>query len=543
MKIQFFGATKLVTGSCYLITTNSYKLLLDCGMFQGHEELEQLNYSDFPFNPKDIDFLVLSHAHIDHSGRIPKLVKDGFKGKIITTKATYDLCKIMLLDSGHIHESDADWENRKRIRSGKGQIEPLYTSEDANQSLRFFENYLYGQKIQIREDLVIRFKDAGHVLGSSIVELWITENKNTIKIVFSGDLGMKNKPILRDPELVDDADYLILESTYGNRCHETPEKRVQKLTDIINKTVERGGTVIIPSFAVGKTQELIYELNEYYEYNQDIETFMRIPVYIDSPMAISATRVFLDHAYSFNEKTKQQILNGDNPFEFENLNYVKNQDESIRLNNYTFPKVIISSSGMCTAGRVRHHLKHNLWKKENSVVFVGYQAEGTTGRLIKDGLKTVNILGEEVVVEAEVHNIEGFSGHADQNGLMDWLGSFKNLPKKVFLVHGEEDSSKGLADSIKRNLNIDTIIPSMGDAFDSKDDVFDRSTTDFFDSLYRKENIKRELQQVYNQFERIASRTDKLIDNKFLKKDYDALNNKLLELQQKLMDINIMLSE
>jgi metallo-beta-lactamase family protein len=543
MRIEFLGAAQVVTGSNYLITTDKYKILVDCGMFQGSEELEKLNYENFAFNPEEIDLLLLTHAHIDHSGRIPKLVKEGFKGKIVCTKATKDLCDIMLVDSGHIQESDAEWENKRRKRAGKSMVEPLYTVEDALVSLKYFETVLYDQKIDLTEDITVRFRDAGHILGSSIIELWIKEKDKTVKIVFSGDLGMKNRPIIRDPEVIEDADYLIIESTYGDRLHEDAEVRTKKLVDIINSTIERGGTVVIPSFAVGRTQELIYELNNYYEYNKEIEEFMRIPIYIDSPMAVSATEIFQKNTDCFDEEAKKLILGGDNPFEFANLHYVRSQDESMNLNKSTYPKVIISASGMCTAGRVRHHLKHNLWKGRNSVVFVGYQAEGTLGRLLKDGARKVKLLGEEIVVEAEIHSIEGFSAHADRDGLLEWLHGFKSLPKKIFVVHGEKESSEAFANLITERFNVKTIVPDIGDVFELKDDITKQHSGEILEPLKQKEDIKKELQRVYDEFESIVSRTDKLIDTEFLKEDYDNLKNRLIELHQKLMDINILLGE
>ncbi|WP_416197666.1 MAG: Metallo-beta-lactamase family protein [Sporanaerobacter sp.] len=543
MEIKFLGAAKVVTGSNVLITTDKYKILLDCGMFQGSEQLERLNFEKFQYNPEDIDFLILSHAHIDHSGRIPKLVKEGFKGRIITTNATFDLCKIMLIDSANIQQSDVEWENRKRRRAGKEPIEPLYTVDDADLSLRYFEPYLYEQKITLNDDIVVRFKDAGHILGSAIVELWIRENKDFTKIVFSGDLGMPGRPIINEPEYIEETDYLIVESTYGNRIHDDIKESAKKLVDIINSTVLRGGTVIIPSFAVGRTQEIIYELNKYYEYDKHVEEFMKIPVYVDSPMAVMATEAFKKNSSCFNEEAKKLILNGDNPFEFPNLFYVKSQDESMKLNQYSFPKVIISSSGMCTAGRVRHHLKHNLWQKKNSVVFVGYQAEGTLGRIILDGKKKVKILGEEIKVESEIYDLEGFSGHADQKVLMNWVKNFKRKPKKIFVVHGEEESSKMLASMIENELNVETIIPNLGDAFEIKEVIVKSQSGEVLEPIKQKEDIEKELQDVYNQFEALVYKTDKLIDPEFLNEDYDELKNKLLELQQKLMDVNMLLGK
>jgi metallo-beta-lactamase family protein len=543
MEITFFGATKVVTGSNCLIKGSDYNILLDCGMFQGSKQLEGLNYTDFPYNPEDIDFLILSHAHIDHSGRIPKLVKDGFKGRIISTKATFDLCKIMLLDSARIQQADVEWENRKRARAGREPVEPLYTIDDASFSLKYFEYYYYDQKIKLNDDVYIRFKDAGHILGSSIIELWIKENDDFVKIVFSGDLGMPGRPIIKDPEYIEEADYLIMESTYGNRLHESIQESGKELVNIINRTTLRGGSVIIPSFAVGRTQELIYNLNEYYEYNRDIEEFMKIPIYIDSPMAVSATDAFKVNSYCFNEKTKNLILNGDDPFEFENLHYIQSQEESMKLNEYDYPKVIISSSGMCTAGRIRHHLKHNIWDKNNSVVFVGYQAQGTLGRIILDGVEWVKILGEKIKINAEIYDLEGFSGHADQKVLLNWVANFKKKPKKVFIVHGEEESSGELAKLIEKKFKLETIIPNYGDSFEIRRSLSKISSKDIIEPIKRKEDIEKELQEVYDQFESLVYRTNEMIDPDFLQDDYDDLKNRLLELQQNLLDISMLLGK
>lgn len=543
MKIQFLGASKVVTGSCYLISTDNFNILIDCGMFQGSEELELLNAAPFDFKPSDIDYVILSHAHIDHSGRIPKLVKEGFKGKIISTKATKELCDIMLVDSGHIQESDANWENKHRLRSGKPLIEPLYTSEDAITSLRYFDPILYEQKIVLNEEITVRLKDAGHILGSSIIELWITERNKTAKVVFSGDLGMKNKPIIRNPAKIDFADYLIIESTYGNRLHEKVGESIADLVAIINKTVARGGSVIIPSFAVSRTQELIYELNKYFDNNDSIEQFMRIPIYIDSPMAISATGVYKNNSYCFNDDAKKLIMGGDDPFVFENLFYVRSQEESMRLNEVDYPKVVISASGMCTAGRIRHHLRHNLWNKKNSIVFVGYQAEGTLGRQLKDGATKVKVLGEEVSVEAEVYSVEGFSGHADKSGLLDFIDSFDQTPRKIFVVHGEEHSSSDFAETIRLKYGIKAVVPDIGFTFELKDHVKTYTEGNQNDLIKHKENIKKELQIVYDQFENLANNTNKMIDAELLSTDYNNMKNKIIELQHKLMDLTIMLGK
>ncbi|MDR5659900.1 MBL fold metallo-hydrolase [Serpentinicella sp. ANB-PHB4] len=542
MKIHFLGASKVVTGSNILITTDKYNVLLDCGLFQGSEELESLNQLPFEFEPKDIDYLFLSHSHIDHSGRIPKLVKEGFNGKILCTKATKELSEIMLVDSAHIQESDVNWENRKRKRAGKPLISPLYSVEEAEASLRYFESALYNQKISVNEDISVRFRDAGHILGSSIIEIWITENKSTTKIVFTGDLGMTDKPLIKNPEIIEDADYLIMESTYGNRLHENREKRTEKLMDIINETVLRGGSVIIPSFAVGRTQELIYELNKYYEYKKDLEAHMKIPIYIDSPMATAATEVFKENAYCFNDETRQMILKGDNPFSFENLYFIKSHEESMRLNDTNYPKVVISASGMCTAGRVRHHLKHNLWKANNSVVFVGYQANGTLGRLLQEGVKKVKLLGEEIVVLANIHTIEGFSGHADQQELLSWVDKIKRKPKRIFLVHGEEASTETLAKMLRERFNIKTITPNIGYVYQISNGSTEFSR-EILEPVQRKENIKEELQKVYEQFESLVLKTDRFWNPELLDKDYDKIKNKLLDLQRELLDLSILLGD
>ncbi|MFH1002273.1 MAG: MBL fold metallo-hydrolase, partial [bacterium] len=412
MKISFLGAAKIVTGSNFLIETRNTKFLIDCGMFQGSKSINRMNYQPFSFNPREIDFIVLSHAHIDHSGRIPRLIKEGFKGDIYSTKATVDLCSIMLPDSGHIQEMENEWDNRKRRRSGEKLREPLYTVKEAEESLRYFKPVLYDQKIELSEEVSLRFRDAGHILGSSIIELWIKEEEGKeTKLVFSGDLGRRDRPILRDPYLIDEADYLMVESTYGNRLHHPSEDDAKELISIINATVKRGGNIVIPSFAVERAQDIIYELNKYYtEYiKTEDQDFLNVPVYVDSPLTVSATEIFLRNPDCFDEDTLKLINIGNNPLDFRNLKFTRTAEESKQINFSKESKVIISASGMCTAGRIKHHLKHNLWRKESSIVFVGYQAEGTLGRRIKEGEKVVKIFGEEIQVNAEICSLEGFS--------------------------------------------------------------------------------------------------------------------------------------
>ncbi|MBP3816384.1 MAG: MBL fold metallo-hydrolase [Firmicutes bacterium] len=459
MKIKFCGASSGVTGSCHLLTSGDHKILLDCGQFQGGKAQDALNYEEFPFNPAEIECVILSHAHIDHCGRIPLLVKRGFQGKIICTDATADLLDIMLKDSGYIHEKEAEWQNRKGERAGKEMVEPLYTFQDAVDSLQFIEPVRYDQQIRINDDMKVVFNDAGHILGSAIIELWVTENGKESKIVFSGDLGEVDRPILRDPTYIKHGDYVIMESTYGSRLHPENGRSIKELIDIVIKTIKRGGNVVIPSFAVGRTQELIFEFNRFFddnsEYKKDIEN---VKVYIDSPMATNATEIFQKNAQVFDEETKQYILSGDNPLDFPNLVFTRSSEESRQLNMDQTPKVIISASGMCEAGRIRHHLKHNLWDKKNSIVFVGYQAAGTLGRAIIDGEKTVTLFGEDITINAEIYNLEGFSGHADQDGLFAWAAAFQQPPKQLFLVHGEEESKLAFADLIEEKLGYRPVV-------------------------------------------------------------------------------------
>jgi metallo-beta-lactamase family protein len=541
MKLQFLGASQVVTGSMFLLTTESKKILIDCGLFQGSKQLERLNERPFSFDPATVDYVILTHAHIDHSGRIPKLVKDGFSGRILTTKATQDLSKLMLLDSAHIQESDIQWENQKRARAGKPPRDPLYTIADAEQSLRHFEGFLYDQQIDVDEEISVRFLDAGHILGSSVVELWVTENKRRTKLAFSGDLGMPNRPLLKHYDKIEEADYVIVESTYGHSTHPPIEDASKQLISIINDTVKDGGTVIIPSFAVSRTQELIYTLNEYYE-NGQMEQFMKIPIYIDSPMAVSATEIYARNASCFNEETRELILSGDDPFQFENLYYVRDQAESMRLNTQDFPKVIISASGMCSAGRIRHHLKHNLWKKKNSVIFVGYQAEGTLGRKLKEGQSTVDILGESIKVDAQIHSIDGFSGHADQPTLLDWLKGFKKKPQRVFIVHGESEQAHALGDAIKEELNWHVTIPDLGYEATLAEGA-ESTEGRWMDPVRQRENLEKELRNVRIQFESLTNKTRQMLDDKTLKNDYEAIHARLLELQQQLLDLNMLLGK
>ncbi|MCX7709625.1 MAG: MBL fold metallo-hydrolase [Clostridia bacterium] len=466
MKITFLGAAKTVTGSCYYVETKSTKFLVDCGMFQGHSKETALNAEAFPFNPSEIDYIFLTHCHIDHSGRIPKIYIEGFKGEVIATQATVDLCSIMLPDCGHIQEIETEWLNRKRQRSGKHPIAPLYTCQDALDCIKLFRSVKYGELIQLKDDLKVRYNDAGHILGSSIIEVWVNENGEESKVVFSGDLGNKDIPILRDPSVIDSADYLVIESTYGNRLHQDKTNKVDRFVDIINETIERGGNVIIPSFAVGRTQEIIYDLHKQREkFDEKLQRLFSIPVFVDSPLATSATDIFRRNLDCYDEEARKYIENGDNPLDFPGLQFTKSPDESRALNERKDNIIIISASGMCEAGRIKHHLKHNLWKKESTILFVGYQAIGTLGRKLVDGAKKVKLLGEEINVNARIEMIDGFSGHADKEGLLGWIGKFKKKPKQVFIVHGEEEGMLEFAGFIKEQFGVESIIPSKGESY------------------------------------------------------------------------------
>lgn len=547
MKIQFCGASTSVTGSCHLITTDNFKILLDCGQFQGSKALDAMNYEEFPFNPAEVDYMILSHAHIDHCGRIPLLIKRGFKGDIYCTDATADLVEVMLKDSGYIHEKEAEWQNRKNERAGKPLVEPLYTYNDALDALQYIKPVLYDQLIELNPELRIVFNDAGHILGSAITELWITEGDHTAKIVFSGDLGVMERPILRNPTIIKKADYVIMETTYGNRLHPNNSLDVQQLIDIILKTSKRGGTTVIPSFAVGRTQELIYELNNFYdhhpEYQNDLENLM---VYVDSPMATTTTEVFRKNAQVFDEEMKELITSGDDPLDFKNLKFTRTTDESKQLNMNRVPKVIISASGMCEAGRIRHHLKHNLWDEKSSVIFVGYQAEGTMGRLLLDGTDKVTLFGEEVQVKAEIHNLEGFSGHADRDGLFEWLSGFEKQPKHVFLVHGETESKEGFAEYVKENLGYEPIVVRGNSEFILENDELINKEEALRDAMDNEalELTKNKIADIHKRLERILYNTSLAANNAELTPEKLAeINNLVLELEKSSVNLGVAVGE
>ena len=472
MNITFLGAAKSVTGSNFLVEGAGKKFLVDCGMYQGKEVLERENEEPFMFDVSTIDFMLLTHAHIDHSGRIPKLYNEGYRNPIYATKATCELCTIMLPDSGHIQEMEIEWKNKKRKREGKKELPPLYTAEEATKSLEIFKPVSYDDIIEIDDNISVRFNDAGHMLGSSIIEIWVTENGKTTKAVFTGDIGNNDIPLLDSPTMIESADYVVMESTYGNRLHLRNDKKAEIFLDVVSETIDNGGTVVIPSFAVGRTQEILYELNKLKDLHKDDESFvkkyktlMSVPVYVDSPLAISATEIFKNNTELFEDEVQEAIKSGDNPLEFPGLKFTKTADESKALNESEQASIIISASGMCEVGRIKHHLKHNLWNPKSTILFVGYQAPGTLGRSIVDGAKKVKIFGEEISVEARIEYIEGYSGHADQEWLLNFVYSFINKPKHIFLVHGEEEGQEVLKEKIEETAEIPVTIPSFGEKY------------------------------------------------------------------------------
>lgn len=448
MKLSFLGAAQTVTGSCHLLEVGGTRIMIDCGMFQGPRAIRERNYHNFPVEPDSVDFLLLTHAHIDHSGLIPKFFKQGFRGRVLATPATVDLCEVMLPDSGHIQEMEVERKNRKARRAGRQTVEPIYTAEDARRCVQKFQRVSYDENIQINSRISARFLDAGHILGSSMVELTVQENGVKTKLVFTGDLGGTGKPYVNDPAVITGADYVIMECTYGNRFHRDKHNRVSKLKEVIEETYHKGGNLIIPAFAVERTQDLLYDINALYIAGK----IPPMDVYIDSPMAVAATEVFKRHPECFDTETKKLVAGGKDPLTMPLLRFSRTTEESMALNKIKGGAIILSASGMCDAGRIKHHLKHNLWRPECTVLFVGYQAPGTKGQRLLDGVSSIRIHGEEVAVKADIRNIDGYSSHADQKALLEWLGRFESKPEKVFLVHG----SPGALAEMEKQISLQT---------------------------------------------------------------------------------------
>lgn len=459
MHIQFLGAAEHVTGSMYYIESNSKKFLVDCGQFQGNIDETALNAFYKELDPRTIDFVILTHAHIDHSGRLPLLVKQGFKGKIFCTYPTMQLAEILLRDSGKIHEVENEWENKKRKRAGLEPIEPLYTEEDAIETIQFFYPLEYGKQMILGNDMSFEYKNAGHLLGSSIAVIDFTQEGQDKTIVFSGDLGNGTSFLEEKPESIEKANYLVVESTYANRSHVGIPDRGENLVSIILKAYAENGTVLIPSFAVGRTQEILFEINHYIRThdNEQSKLLNQIPIYLDSPLALDATGIYSKHSAYMSELIQTY---GESPFRLKNLHIINHVEDSIALNFNTSSKVIISASGMCEAGRIKHHLKHNLWKPNTHVIFVGYQGEETLGRAILTGTKTVRIMDQEIAVKAKIHEVTGFSGHADESQLTRWVTEIEGL-EKVFVTHGEVESSHYFADKLKSEYGLDSYVPKL----------------------------------------------------------------------------------
>ena len=447
MKIQFIGATHEVTGSCTLLEVGGRYYLVDCGMEQGTDVFQNI---PLPVLPSQIEAVFLTHAHIDHSGMLPKLFKDGFKGQIYATEATCNLCDIMLRDSAHIQESEAQWHSRKALRAGDPPVEPTYTLADAMGTIKLLRPCRYLEPIQVAEGIVIRMNDIGHLLGSAAIELWLTEGDVTKKIVFSGDVGNTDQPLLNDPKKIEETDYLVIESTYGDRHHDMDRVwPVQELADCIQRALDRGGNLVIPSFAVGRTQEMLYLIREIKQKGL-VKGHDGFPVYVDSPLAVEATGIFLQsHESNFDEETLAVLRQGINPIWSQGVTLSVTAEESKLINMDPHPKVILSASGMCEAGRIRHHLKHNLWRGESIVLFVGYQAEGSMGRKLQDGVKSVKLFGEEIAVNAEIATLKGTSGHADKAGLLNWLSGFREKPQMVFVNHGDDDQCQAFQKTLQ----------------------------------------------------------------------------------------------
>ena len=510
MDIKFCGAARSVTGSCHLVEFEGGRLLVDCGMRQGQDTKTDLGEGGFLFDPSSIDAVLLTHAHIDHSGLIPLLVKRGFSGVVLATEATSQLATIMLPDSAHIQEGDAENTNRKRLRAGKEPIEPLYTLEDANNALKLFRSVGYKETVRLMHNVTVRYRDMGHLLGSAAIELWVEECGKTSKLVFSGDIGRDNRPIIRDPDRIESADYLIIEGTYGDRNHElsTDEAKEAQFSKIISAGIARGGNIVIPSFAVGRTQEILYFIKKLI-CKGTITGLDKIPVYIDSPLGIEATRIYERCAQGYYDEEAIEMSRGGSPFDFPTLRVARTADESKLINFTQGAKIIISSSGMCDAGRIRHHLKHNLYRHDSTIVFAGYQAVGTLGRMLIDGVQSVKLFGEEIRVNATIEQLTEFSGHAGRDELIKWITDIDRGPDKIFFVHGEETALESLNKAVQ-SLGYTTIVPALGGVYKlgdaEHDTLMPSAQVEDVNALDRDTEIKAYLNRVLKLLEEIHDR-------------------------------------
>jgi metallo-beta-lactamase family protein len=468
MKLTFLGATHEVTGSCFYLEACKKHILIDCGMEQGKDFFEN---KEIPIPAGQVDMVLLTHAHMDHSGKLPLLYKQGFRGSIHATGATAALCDIMLRDSAHIQIAETEWRKRKGKRAGQKEVEPMYNMEDAISTIRLFSSHAYGEKIALCDGIEVRFTDVGHLLGSASIEMWITEEGATKKIVFSGDIGNTDQPLINDPQYITDADYVVMESTYGDRNHGERPDYLTELSQIIQTTFDRGGNVVIPAFAVGRTQVLLYFIRKIKDAGM-VTGHGNFKVYVDSPLAIEATQIFQENMIGYFDQEAMELVNqGINPISFPGLKTAITSEESKAINFDEEPKIIISAAGMCDAGRIRHHLKHNLWREESTVLFVGYQSQGSLGRILQDGAAQVKLFGELIQVNARICKLSGFSGHADRDGLIKWLESYEQKPKRVFVVHGDPEVCTMFTDYIRDDLGYVAVAPFSGTTYDLKDNV------------------------------------------------------------------------
>lgn len=504
MRLTFIGADHEVTGSCHFLEAAGLNVLVDCGMEQGANPYEN---QELPVSYADIDYVLVTHSHIDHVGMLPFIYAKGFKGKIMATRATCDLCDIMLKDCAHIQESEAEWKNRKAKRAGREEVPPIYTMNDAVGVLEHFVPCDYGDRIKLSDGFEIRFIDVGHLLGSSSIEVWATEDDCSKKIVFSGDIGNQNKPLIRSPQYIQSADYVVMESTYGNRLHEqVSEDHVTEFAQIIEETLRRGGNVVIPAFAVGRTQEVLSYIRRIKEEHL-VTGCGDFPVYLDSPLAVEATQVFKENMMDcYNEETKVLVKKGINPISFSRLRCSTSSQDSIAINLDPEPKVIISAAGMCDAGRIRHHLKHNLWRPECTILFAGYQAVGTLGRSITDGRTEVKLFGETIEVRAHIAKIVGISGHADQAGLLTWVENFTKKPEQVFIVHGDDTVCDEFAGLLEEKFGIKAAAPFSGTSYDLKAGNFITIT----EGISTKKDSEEATRQANSVFSRLMEAGDRL---------------------------------
>lgn len=463
MRLTFLGATHEVTGSCFYLEACGKHILIDCGMEQGKDSFEN---QELPISAASVDAVLLTHAHIDHSGKLPMLYSQGFRGEIHATGATSALCDIMLRDSAHIQMSEAEWRNRKGKRAGGKVYIPIYNMEDAMATVRMFVSHEYNDRFTVFDGIEVRFIDVGHLLGSASIEIWITEEGITKKIVFSGDIGNINQPLINNPQYINEADYVVMESTYGDRDHQVPPDYVDELTQIIQETFDRGGNLVIPSFAIGRTQVLLYYIRKIKE-DRLIRGHNNFPVYVDSPLAIEATHIYEKNMFEYFDREAQELINkGINPIRFPGLKTSITSDESKAINYIDEPKIIISAAGMCDAGRIRHHLKHNLWREDSTILFVGHQSVGSLGRIILDGAPEVKLFGENITVKAHIRRLHGVSGHADRAGLLRWLGAYEKKPERVFVVHGDEQATDMFTEHIRDELGHNAYAPYSGTVVD-----------------------------------------------------------------------------